>query len=296
MRHASTPQVLLKLPEPFSKGVDLTKVTEAEIKVCIQEVENDFPWMRTCYSVEKARCDAKKFPGTTFLYDVYNGFWRSSIYNLFQDFLHYERTGVDRRAERKRNHKNSSNVSGSKQMKLFSANVGLPVAAAVPVAVSMPQFSFSEDKELVSPKRSKELYKPPNAVFQQARYAGFCLPLRKYLKQNKLWSQASKAHWKAISVWTKTTEGRNYIRDAGLDPEDHIHDKNKTPVWHAFNCFFMASSVNSHFGDRTDKEKMTYVGETAEQVSSAFVKFYIEEATKLQVDCAKFNPAVALMK
>jgi hypothetical protein len=127
-----------------------------------------------------------------------------------------------------------------------------------------------------------------------------CVPLKKYLKHRKVWSQASKEHWKAIGDWTKTTEGRAYLSDAGLDPEgfnlDHIHDKNKTPIWHAYNCVFMPSAANAHFGDRTGPEKMIYVGETAAELSTAFVKWYICEANRLDVDCARFNPAVALLK
>lgn len=146
--------------------------------------------------------------------------------------------------------------------------------------------------------RDPTLFAPPSSIQQVARYAGMCTPLKKYLMKRKLWGIASSAHWRAIGDWCKTTEGISYLKESGLDPEsfhlDHVRDKKHTPLHHAYNCVFMPGGANSHFKDRSDAEKMAYVGEHAAKVSAAAVKFVIEQASK-GIDMSKFNAATALM-
>ena len=77
--------------------------------------------------------------------------------------------------------------------------------------------------------------------------------------------------------------------------QDHIHDKDHTPIHHAFNCYFMPGNPNAHFGNRSNNEKAKYVGEQAWNVSKCFIKWYIEKANSLTIDCSKFDPGKALM-
>lgn len=148
--------------------------------------------------------------------------------------------------------------------------------------------------------RDPNLWKPPNAVFQQARFAGTCTPLKKYLLKQHLWKTQGTAHWNAIGEWCKTKEGRKYLQTCGIDPQgvtlDHIRDKNHTPIHHAMNCYFMPGGANAHFNNRSDDEKEAYVGSMAADVSKAFVKWYIEKANTLTIDCSKFDYSSALMK
>lgn len=162
------------------------------------------------------------------------------------------------------------------------------------LVVAMPMVELDTAFEAVE-GRDPNLYAPPGAVFQQARYAGMCDPLKKYLVGRRLWRYQGDAHWQGIREWSKTVDGRHYLRDCGLDPEsfhlDHIHAKSHTPVHHAFNCYFMPGGVNSHFHDRCNDDKMTYIGEQAASISGAFLKWYIEAANKLAIDCNRFSVA-----
>jgi hypothetical protein len=173
-----------------------------------------------------------------------------------------------------------------------------PTVQSTTLPVGVP-IGTSEKKTKAVKGHDPTLYQPPGPAMQQVRYAGLCTPLKKYLQKQNVWKRASIEHWKAISAWTKTEEGRAYLRDCQLDPEgihlDHIFDKHKTPLHHAWNCYFMPSGANSHFGDRTDAVKKAYVGEQAATLAEAFLRFYIIEANKLDVDCSKFNHISTMM-
>jgi hypothetical protein len=182
-----------------------------------------------------------------------------------------------------------------------AAGSAVTTAAIQAVGVlTAPVKEPSKKPKAVATGRDPNLYAPPaSAMKQQARFAGTCQPLKTYLTQRRLWKTQGRAHWDAIAEWCKTPGGRQWLRDCDLHPEginlDHIHDKDHTPVWHAFNCYFMPGGANSHFGNRSDDIKAKYVGEQAWHVSGAFITWYIEKANELTIDCSKFNPAKALM-
>lgn len=173
-----------------------------------------------------------------------------------------------------------------------------PQQQPIPTAAQRTPRTPTPDDDSV-PARSAELYKPPNEVMQMARYAGMISSLKKYLMKRGVWSQNSKAHWNCISDWTKTDKGREYLRACDLHPEgihlDHIYDKEHTPLYHAYNCYFMPGSTNSHFNKLTGDEKMKYVGCHARKMSTAFLKWYLQKAAKLKIDCSKFNNAQVTM-
>ena len=180
-----------------------------------------------------------------------------------------------------------------------------PVAVAAVATAGVSTARVGSCKRILPAKaavagRDPSLYAPPtSALKQQARYAGTCQPLKKYLTQRRLWTKQHPDHWDAIREWCKTSGGREWLRECGLDPEgvhlDHIHDKKHIPINHAFNCYFMPGGANSHFGDRSDDDKVAYVGDQAWTTSWAFITWYIKMAGQLSLDCSKFTMAKALM-
>lgn len=183
--------------------------------------------------------------------------------------------------------------SSKKQTTAKATNVADPESRAVSPSLRPARLEDMLSRECLVEGRDPKLYTPPGAVFQQARFAGMCQPLRTYLIQRKLFRKQGADHWDAIREWTKTRQGREYLRDCDLDPEsvhlDHIHDKNHTPIHHACNCYFMPGGANSHFGDRFNDEKKRYIGRQATAISGAFVKWYIKAANALTIDCSKFK-------
>ena len=187
-----------------------------------------------------------------------------------------------------------------------------PTASKRPPSPSLQQNNTITDLSVLAqsvkrvPKVSKQkerdpvLHAPPSAAKQWIRYAGTCQPLKIYLTRLRLWKRQGGAHWDAIGDWMKTKEGCEWLRECGLDPNsvhrDHIHDKNHTPVHHALNCYFMPGGTNSHFRDRLSEEKMKYIGEQASAISTAFIKWYIESANALSIDCSKFDATKVLAR
>jgi hypothetical protein len=171
------------------------------------------------------------------------------------------------------------------------------VVASEPLPVGVPVARPAQPKAPKKPKKQKAvqgrdptLFAPPSNVQQLGRYAGICTPLIKYLKTHKLFDDAGSAHWKGIREWCKTPEGVALLREAGIDPAsfhlDHIQDKHKTPLHHAYNCCFMPGGANSHFGDRVDDEKKAYVGDVAWDMSREAINWLVTES---RVNWSKFK-------
>lgn len=142
-----------------------------------------------------------------------------------------------------------------------------------------------------------ELWKPPPIAQQIMRCAW--LPevgLVDYLKKKRVFQQAGSAHWSAIRAWTKTEQGVDHLKAAGLDPQsfhlDHVYDKQHTPLWHVYNCHFMPGGANSHFGTRYDREKKEYIGRTATQMADAAIKWFMEK-TQSGPNWEEFRPVAA---
>lgn len=251
-------------------------------------VENDVRMINK----DTAKTRARSNPGQPIYYETTKGYWSSALSKIAK----YVRA----------NGKEGTDSTEPRPTHAPFELVTLPVieSAFVPIGsqklvtpqgkCKRPRLSSSGGEKPVE-GRDPNLYTPPGAVFQQARYAGMCDPLKKYLVGRHLWRYQGDAHWHGIREWSKTTSGRQYLRDCGLDPEsfhlDHIHDKNHTPLHHAFNCYFMPGGANSHFKDRCNDEKMAYIGEQAATISGAFLKWYMEAANKLSIDCSRFSVA-----
>jgi hypothetical protein len=145
---------------------------------------------------------------------------------------------------------------------------------------------------------------PPNACIQLLRTAATCAPLMSYLKAKNKLTPMGKAHWKAISDWTKTEEGMNWLRMAQIDPLgvelDHVVAQNGIASGYdsVFNCYFMPPAPNSWFGEYDTKEKREYIGKQAVEISKRFTKWMKAKVVRLAkdhpelFDQSKFEPII----
>lgn len=227
--------------------------------------------------------------------DAGNGWAVNHPFNKLMDFQRHILTQL-----KESGHVQSTN-QGCISRIIPACSASPPPLRKRPVSPSLlhqpPRLAPISKKQKPSHERDPTMYKPPSAGTQLTRYAGICVPLKKYMKS--AWGKANKSHWKVIRRWCQTPEGRKYLReDAKLDPDsvhlDHIQDKNSTPVHHAFNCYFMPGGPNSHFKDNSSAEKMAYVGDNAAKISKTFVTWYIEMSTG--VDCFKFDVGKATLR
>lgn len=171
-----------------------------------------------------------------------------------------------------------------------------PVPTGVPVA--RPELPKKKKQKVVKGLNPSS-YAPPKESHKQLRFAGTCRPLIVYLKKNGVWDYAGEKHWKAIGKWMHTEEGKDWLRDAGLDPDgasrDHVQAKAEFRFDHAYNCVFMMTGVNAHFQDSSDEEKRVYVGLQAWNVSDAARK-YAWNKMRNGVDMSAFDPLPAMMR
>lgn len=135
-----------------------------------------------------------------------------------------------------------------------------------------------ESNDVPQKLTEEELYKPPSPEQQLERYAAMHPTLMKYLRQKGVCEYANTQHWKAIRDWTQTTDGVAAIRSGGLDPLgfhlDHIIPEQLGGVSCVFNCVFMPSSANSHFGKYYTKEKCKYMGVAVCTHAESFAKWH----------------------
>jgi len=320
---AKAPNVTFSLPYPHNNGVAFDTFGKMQAQTCNKNLETQHPWLHSSYSKRKVIEMAKANPGRVFMYDGGHGYWRSSIDRIISNYAQYIRTGIDpfdstaavSNKKRKRASVRSKEVAKEVEEEHVYAEEEdeepcAPQVAAVavhareeatthePVAAAKVVIAPVEGVPLRPPKKvagkDPELYKPPNAVLQNGRYAVQCEKLVAHLKRKDLWKEASDHHWReAKRFLTKTKDGREYVKGCGLDPDgvqmDHIHPQNTTPIHHIYNMYIMPSSVNSHFKDRFDDEKKNYIGALSTRMSTGFKRFYIREAGKLKIDCSKFN-------
>lgn len=283
-KEQTVPLVTLKLPEPFHKGVDFDSFSSVDAEACINHLVAANPWLRRVGGKAAVIKLAKQQPGERFLYESSNGYWRSSIHSLVHDFAVYRRTGVDPRAE-KQPESSASHTKTEKRTHDASAHAVNEHCEGTPVyeqAVGVPVAKKLKSVTAVDP----DCYKPPSAHFQIFRYAGESDSLEKHLKKRHLFRYATRGHWIAIREWTKSKEGRAYLKDmCDLDPEgvqlDHIRPKDSGELNHMYNCYFMPSSVNAHFKDRWDDEKKRYIGERARIKSGRFMRWHSKQSAEL---------------
>ena len=139
---------------------------------------------------------------------------------------------------------------------------------------------------------------PPSAPVQLLRTAALCTPLISYLKERKLFSRIGKSHWRAISAWTKTEEGVQYLRAADLDPLgvqlDHIVPRNGTAkgMDSIYNCAFLPPAANGWFGDTDTREKRAYLGHFAVEIAGRFSGWARAKLMDMHLDQSKFDPHV----
>ena len=214
-------------PPTIATSLTLEALTRRKWKSALAFLAVKYPPLAIT-GLSSARKIMERRRGASVTYEASSGYI-SSMAKQLEDFRNSE-------AEAGRWHPFKGHEEPEKPVIRAAMPVVMAVSMAVPVA-ALPLQPPKSKKQKMATERSDLLYAPPSAVHQLARYAGMNVQLKKYLKHRKVWSQASKEHWKAIADWTKTTEGRAYLSDAGLDPEgfnlDHVHDKNKTPIWHA---------------------------------------------------------------
>jgi hypothetical protein len=311
---AGAPSVTFSLPYPHNNGVGFDTFGKMQAQTCNKYLEAEHPWLHSSYSKRKVIEMAKASPGRVFMYDGGHGYWRSSIDRIISNYSQYVRTGTDpcgstgdasNKKRKRASVRPKEAATEVEEEHLYAEEEDdepcVPQAAAASVeivATAKAVIAPVEGVPLRPPKKiagkDPELYKPPNPVLQNGRYAVQCEKLVAHLKRKDLWKEASERHWKeAKRFLTKTIDGRDYIKGCGLDPDgvqlDHIHPQNTTPIHHVYNMYIMPSSVNSHFKDRFDDEKKNYIGALATRMSIGFKRFYIREAGKLKIDCSKFN-------
>lgn len=324
--HTEIALVKVELPTPHNNGIHFETFGELQASACIKAVEKQHPWLNlTRGRKAKAIESAMKSPGTTVLYDAHNGYWRSSIWPLVRDFLILKNTGVDPRPGRpprppRSNKKKRGRepatavVSQEEEEHVYEekedTNEPIPLGQSVsiekaPAASTAPATAAPATNVIVHavgvpvgqrPKRAvraKDWLMVLDVHQQSILYCGHIQDLWKYLKQRGLHKYNRPATWRAIREWTYTESGRKWLSYADMKPEyitlDHIHARGRGRIDHPFNCFLMPIAANSHFKDNWTEEKEKYVGELAARTSSRFVKWYIDEAGKLDIDCSKFT-------
>lgn len=117
---------------------------------------------------------------------------------------------------------------------------------------------------------------PPPAHIQLLRSAGACQPLLAYLKDNGKFDSPGRAHWNAISQWTKTAEGMDWLRRCEIDPLgvqlDHVCSRSGVGSGFdsVFNCCFLPPGPNGWFADYDTREKRDYIGKYAVELSKRY--------------------------
>ena len=165
----------------------------------------------------------------------------------------------------------------------------MPAATGVPVAAPVPKRK---------PRRADEdptLWDPPNPAVQQLRTAALCTQLRKYLQKRKVLNRSGKQHWQAIKDWCATSEGKEWLLLAKLDPLSfHLHHVSSNEWgghYCVYNCVFAPGNANSSWGCKDNDIMRAYVGELACKIAAHFGKW----AAKDGIDISKYRYESALM-
>ena len=128
------------------------------------------------------------------------------------------------------------------------------------------------------PLSKEELFKPPARLQQLLQYPAMHPKLISYLKDKGVYNTHGKVHWGVIRNWLRTDQGVAALREAGLDPLgvhlDHIIPDAIGGLSCVFNCCFMPSSANSHFGKYYSVEKCAYLGRQVCAHAEAFAQWH----------------------
>ena len=263
----------------LSTPVDiLADINDNDKRRLQKQIQSENPDLVPRSKQVKALAEAN--PGTPYRYHTENGYFSSVILKLVN-------------------------------WKLSLAAPSQPEPEPEPVRPSSPSAQYTIldtiDEEMVSPplRRPKSKPKPatnkcistapfPNPMQQILRTCGNATPLIRYLKRKNKFQFVGEAQWRAIREWTKTEEGTEYIKMAGLDPSgfhiDHIVPKAGmgAGLYSVYNAYLMPASINSSFGDELTKEKKDYIGEGAVKIALEFQR-WVRATMLVGLDQSKFS-------
>jgi hypothetical protein len=166
---------------------------------------------------------------------------------------------------------------------MMAQPLALPTVPAVPAPSGAPVEISDPFAAVDAPSKSQQLL----------RTCGRILPLISYLKKKKCYEFMTKAQFNAIRAWTKEPEGRQWVKESGLDPDSfhihHVHAAARGGMDSVFNLCFVPGGLNSSWGDNFSEAMRAYVGEDACRLSAAHSNFIRKEVAK-GVSQTRFDP------
>lgn len=174
-------------------------------------------------------------------------------------------------------------VAQAMPMPMVSQPLGLPVVPVAPAPSAEPVEVSDPLAAVDTPSKSQQLL----------RTCGRILPLITYLKRKKCYDFCNRAQFNAIRAWTKEPEGRQWVKESGLDPDSfhihHVQAQARGGLDSVFNLCFVPGGLNSSWGDNFSEAMRRYVGEDACRLSAAHANFIKKEVAK-GISQARFDP------
>lgn len=261
--------------------------------------------LNPCLAASKKTCvaaaNADPAAGNAYAWHTGNGYARSVVLK-FPQFAEYCATGRSTLAAPR-----TRRLQAKPAEALVLSNLPHPTTVASPYFLAAPSPQPIEATVAVLPTKGDEAAerrKPPSRSIQQLRTAGMCCPLLSYLKKRGKFTSAGPPQWRAISDWTKTPEGMQWIRDADIDPLgvqlDHINARNGVGAGQdsVFNCYFLPPAANAWFGEFNTREKAAYLGDHAIDLAKrygAWMRAKVQTAQKNNpelFDQSAFDPHI----